>query len=370
VERALDDRRRPTPQAHGLKLPGSLDLVLTRAVARTSHSRQKDARTFWREVKTALRGPAAAAAKAPQTASAVNASLLQSWSEPAAANQAVLAPPPQPAIELPPAMPVGVAPPLPQPRLAAPTPLPAATLPDPIAADVRPGRAPASAPLLRVPLLAEPAASRTPFVADSPEPGLAAGPPFFRTTWIVLAGAALMLAAVLSVFVALTRTRQTFAGRVVAPVAVPAPSSAPAPSLAASSIAPAVAPSLVAPPVVPSSTLPSSTPSVATSAAPSRSTRPAAAASHTGHFSPAAARSALHATSRKVARCRHARFWGNGYATVLFANDGSVDQVLVDPPFSMTVAGQCVAQALSSARMPSFGGRSAFFRLRFYIAAR
>jgi hypothetical protein len=74
--------------------------------------------------------------------------------------------------------------------------------------------------------------------------------------------------------------------------------------------------------------------------------------------------------TRKVARCRRGRFWGNGYAYVSFGNDGSVDQVLVDPPFSMTVTGKCVADALGSAHMRTFAGRNGYYRFRFYIAPR
>jgi serine/threonine-protein kinase len=367
VERALDDRSRPTPKAHGLKLPGSLDLVLTRAVARTSDSRQKDARTFWREVKTALRRPVSTAAQASQAASVVNVSSPPSLSGPPPVKQAVSAPSPQPGTARPTAILVGIAPPLPQmPRPAAPTPATTATLSAPIVADVQPAHTPAWAPSLAAPVLALPATSRTPLVVDSPEPGLVTARLSFRNLsfrkmWIVLGGAALVLAAVLSVFVALPRRRPTAAARAVPRVIVPTPPSAPAPSRAA--VAPSAAPTPIAPSVVPSGT-----PPVVTHAEPARSAR--VAAPHTGRFSPAAARSALHAVSRKVARCRHARFWGNGYATVVFGGDGSVDHVLVDPPFSMTVAGRCVAEALSSARVPSFDGRSGFFRLRFYIAAR
>jgi hypothetical protein len=73
---------------------------------------------------------------------------------------------------------------------------------------------------------------------------------------------------------------------------------------------------------------------------------------------------------RQVARCRHGRFWGDGYATIAFANDGSVDHVLVDPPFSMTVTGKCVADALGSAHIQSFAGRTGYYRFHFYIDRR
>jgi hypothetical protein len=76
----------------------------------------------------------------------------------------------------------------------------------------------------------------------------------------------------------------------------------------------------------------------------------------------------MRALSRKVGRCRHGRFWGHGYSTIVFANDGSVDRVLIDPPFSRTVTGQCVAQALSSAHTGPFDGRTAYLRLHFFVA--
>ena len=83
-----------------------------------------------------------------------------------------------------------------------------------------------------------------------------------------------------------------------------------------------------------------------------------------------AAQRAINSVTSKVRRCRHGRFWGNGYATIAFGSDGSVDRVLVDPPFSMTVTGKCVADALSLAHMRSFEGRNGYYRLRFYIAPR
>jgi hypothetical protein len=73
---------------------------------------------------------------------------------------------------------------------------------------------------------------------------------------------------------------------------------------------------------------------------------------------------------RQVAQCRHGSNWGHGYATVAFANDGSVDRVLVDPPFSRTVTGKCVADALGAARIPSFAGYKGYYRFHFYIAPR
>ena len=74
------------------------------------------------------------------------------------------------------------------------------------------------------------------------------------------------------------------------------------------------------------------------------------------------------AVNGKARKCRHGRYWGHGYATVVFTTDGTVDKVLVDPPFARTVSGKCVADALSLAHMRSFGGNNAYYRLRFYIA--
>jgi hypothetical protein len=87
-------------------------------------------------------------------------------------------------------------------------------------------------------------------------------------------------------------------------------------------------------------------------------------------FSRAAAQRAINGVKRGVARCRHGRFWGRGYATVVFTNDGTVEEVLVDPPFSMTVTGKCVADALGGAHMRSFGGHVGYYRFPFYISQR
>jgi len=55
VEHALDELRRPTPQAHGLKLPSHIDRALARAVARTPARRQKSAAELWKDVRTVVR---------------------------------------------------------------------------------------------------------------------------------------------------------------------------------------------------------------------------------------------------------------------------------------------------------------------------
>jgi serine/threonine-protein kinase len=58
IERALDPRRRPTPQSHQLKLPQAVDRALTRAMSRAPGQRQKNAAELLREIKNALRVPA------------------------------------------------------------------------------------------------------------------------------------------------------------------------------------------------------------------------------------------------------------------------------------------------------------------------
>jgi serine/threonine protein kinase len=55
VEHALDEQRRPTPQAHGLKLPSHIDRALARAVSRTPSRRQKSAAELWKDVRNSVR---------------------------------------------------------------------------------------------------------------------------------------------------------------------------------------------------------------------------------------------------------------------------------------------------------------------------
>ncbi len=55
VEHALDEHRRPTPQAHGLKLPSHVERALSRAVARAPGRRQKSAAELWKDVRNTVR---------------------------------------------------------------------------------------------------------------------------------------------------------------------------------------------------------------------------------------------------------------------------------------------------------------------------
>jgi serine/threonine-protein kinase len=73
VEHALDEMRRPTPQAHGLKLPSHIERALARAVSRAPARRQKSAAELWKDVRTVVRtlaprGMVSAPAPAPAIA--------------------------------------------------------------------------------------------------------------------------------------------------------------------------------------------------------------------------------------------------------------------------------------------------------------
>jgi serine/threonine-protein kinase len=410
VERALDKQRRPTPQAHGLKLPRSLDLVLTRAVARSPDKRQKNARVFLNELRGAVAQGAAAKVlplrPVPAVAAPAQAKLTQPLApkpaptpiqmvprnEPSLApviqpaRVAVLAaPPPLPPVPLPEARNEPSLAPVIQPArvavLAAPPPLPPVPPVPPPEASHLPPSAAASGPVET-----EIAPEDRPITAVASPPSLLPPPAAPDAALIDLekklvrhrrsaralrwgvGAAALVFVSIVAALFAHSRARPP--SNAVA--AVPAPI---APSAVTAVARPAVAP-IAAPapaPVAPFAMAPVAPTASATPAAPS--VAPAERASpHAGkpkaRFSRVAAESAIHSATRKVARCRHGRFWGNGYAIVIFANDGSVDHVLVDPPFSMTVTGKCVADALSSAHVRSFAGHNAYYRFRFYIAPR
>jgi len=335
VDRALDRNNRPTPQAHGLKLAPALDLVLTRAVARSPRKRPENARVFLSELKAALsRGAAATAPPKPST-------------RPLPPQAAPL---PLPLVPLAPPLPLGPAPP----PLPLPPPFPFPQAPaSAVTADVLPiATPPGPAPIH----LEEGFIRRRPFAR--------------RAVWLGAGAAGLAFVSILVTLLALSRGRQPSVNHVATPART-------APPTAVASITPpsptAVAPPVVPPPVVPSVAKAAPTPPVAARpgiAAPPA--RPASLHAAVGpklpYFTRAAAWSAILAVNSKARKCRHGRYWGHGYATVVFTTDGTVDKVLVDPPFARTVSGKCVADALSLAHMRAFGGKSAYYRLRFYIA--
>ena len=374
VERALDRHYRPTPQAHGLKLAPALDLVLTRAVARNPRKRQENARVFLDELKAAVTQRAAPS----------------------------VAPKPPAARPLPP-KPAPVAAPLPLPVPPPPPLLPLAPPPAP------------SIPLAPSPSLLvapSPAASGGNIVAMGLGPEDSAIAPVRRrfarrAIWLVACAAGgVAFAAIVTALVAHLHGHQPSANQVATPSAVasvtpptvtavapPAPSPpAPAPT-APAPVAPVAktpiaktpiakthvtkAPFAKAPvakaflakaaPKPPAATRPSA-PGIAVAATHAASLH-AAAGPALPHFSLSAAQHAVSSVIGKVRKCRQGRgVWGSGWATVVFGSDGSVQRVLVDPPFSMTVTGKCVAVALSAAHMRSFAGHKGYDRVRFYIA--
>lgn len=88
------------------------------------------------------------------------------------------------------------------------------------------------------------------------------------------------------------------------------------------------------------------------------------------HFSAAAAKQALDALGSDVSRCRHGRVWGVATATVHFANDGTVSQVVIGVPFTGTSTGACVSETLATARVGAFGGKPGIVPYRFFVAAK
>jgi hypothetical protein len=85
-------------------------------------------------------------------------------------------------------------------------------------------------------------------------------------------------------------------------------------------------------------------------------------------FSAPAARHALDATSRDVAKCRRGKIWGVGAATVTFASDGTVSNVALGTPFRGTPAGECAATEMSAAHVPPFGAKQGTLVYKFFVA--
>jgi hypothetical protein len=55
---------------------------------------------------------------------------------------------------------------------------------------------------------------------------------------------------------------------------------------------------------------------------------------------------------------------------VTFAGDGTVSHVAVGVPFTGTPTGQCVADALSAAKVQPFAGKAPVITVRFFVAAK
>lgn len=356
VERSLDRHYRPTPQAHGLTLPPALDLVLTRAVARNPRKRQQNARVFLDELKVAFANAKPAARPLPP-------------------KPVALAPPPP----LPPPLPLALplAPPSPPPPLhvAPPSPVPVA---------------PASAASLSIVnrdflLHAPPDPAPMPMPFEREEQFVLRRP-FRRALWLGASAGGLALVGIVAIlFAVLHHGHQPSANRVATPaqtapsavasVAPPIAPPTPTPTATATAVAPrAPAPvaslAKAAPKAVPKKTVAARPVAPGIAAAPvhaAAAIRHAVARPALAHFSYLAAQRALLNVVGSVRKCRRGRSWGDGYATVIFGSDGSVKRVLVDPPFSMTVTGKCIADTLSHAHMRSFGDHKGYYRLHFYV---
>jgi len=85
-------------------------------------------------------------------------------------------------------------------------------------------------------------------------------------------------------------------------------------------------------------------------------------------FSILAAHRAFLSTSHETARCKRSTMWGVAKASVTFANDGSVDHVVIGPPFTGTPTGACVADVLRTVHVPPFGGAPVTYITRFYVS--
>jgi len=393
VARALDERHRPTPRAHDLRLPRNLEIVLTRAVSLAPSQRQKNAGDLWRDIKSAVRPTASrplASAMAPRVAQPTLAGIAPApavvgavpgrrlvvgatagtgtvpmsfepaagpSSAPASVARASVAPAPA----APPLRPVSAPAP---PQLAPPTPPPPAVAPNtalppvivaeptpplPVAALVPPP-APAPAEIaLPPPVLAVnrpawptgPQAPTYPILNDEAPPR-----PRRIVLMVVSLGVLALGLAVVVLAVASARLR-------AAPT--PAASSSPAAS------------SPAAPPAPPSA-------SAAEARGASPSTSASAPASHdeapTEKFSATKARRALDKTWKHVARCRKGHAWGVAVATVTFDGDGSVSDVVVGWPFRNTPTATCVAEEMSAAHMTPFVGGPKAVKYRFYVSPR
>ncbi len=314
VARALDEEKRPTPQAHGLHLSRRLEVVLSRALARAPEKRPRDAGALWKELKDAQRGTGSRSLPAPRLPSGTLVGVAPGPSSvpaPQAAPTPATAPPP---------------PPTPAPVITAKLPPPLAPAPAPL-----PLASPSFAPETPPPVV-------TPNWVPSPplsaaelrvvRPAAAMSPTFIAVTTAV---AGLLLALLVVLIVTWPK-----AGR--------------------GSATPAVTGSRVVAPELPS-VAPSGSSSPPTAAPPQSRAR----------FSVFAAQRALDGTAREVGRCKRSRVWGVARATVTFANDGSVDHVLVGPPFTNTPTGQCVADAMSSVHVPPFGGIPAVYIAQFFV---
>jgi len=365
VERALDEKRRPTPQAHGLKLSRGLEFALSRAVSRGPKQRQKNAEQLWKEVKAEGR------ARAAPSSQRSSLPTLLGVTAPAPRVVGALAVPPKlassaPSTETKPmafeaAAPIHVLEPSASPVAAAAS--SSAAPPRNEAAD-RPASACATDGSVRTasvaPALLSLAAPDvvTPLASVLPPVPAVSGisgdssltteyePPAVGRRWwrwwaeqlqsfgrlparvwaigCVAVSAALLL---LTAVVLLAPRRQPAAAATIAAIG-PAPPTLPEP------------------------------PTVAEPGPPEPLAR----------FSQAVAWRAVHLAAG-VADCRRGNVWGASTATVTFANDGTVSHVAFRRPFAGSATATCVADVLESVHVAPFAGDAGAVSFWFYVAA-
>jgi serine/threonine protein kinase len=365
VERALDEKRRPTPRTHGLMLPRNLDIVLTRAVSLATDKRHKNAGELWKDVKAAVRetgsrsmgaarpGATPAEAQPDNPAGSLPAARLKTSTlmgigvstrvagavkpNPPAAAHAETKPMSFEPARLPPPKPEATEPPEPQRPQEPPEPQKPPQPPEPrespdasviVAGEAKPQTITERLP----PPPPKPFTLRFPGAPLLPILLLQGRlrPP--RLVLFAVGGGVLLVLLVMVIVVAASS-----GGHAKEPV-IPSASVA--------------APTSVGPPS-------------SAAAAPAKSAVPSSA---TGRFTAWTARRALDGTASDVMRCRRGDRWGVASATVTFAPDGSVRHVSVGVPFYGTPTGQCVADALSTAHVPPFGGQPAVLIYRFFVA--
>ena len=336
VEHALDPKRRPNPRAHGLKLSATLDLVLTRAVTLAPARRQETAAVLWRDIKSAVR---------PTTSRSIPAVGMPS--HPPKAETPVEAPRPVPL-------------PVTESALAGVMVRPKTLMGMGIAV-AAPFEPPSSPPeidfedavvLMPSPPLPPLAPALVPTPSSTDDAPLFEPRDFMAPVWALIGslvrramllrdeprGRVLMVVGSLVGAVFLVAVVASLWRHCGAPGPVPIP------------VASVSLPAPLPPPAEPEPPPPTPSP------AP---TRP---------FNAYAARRALDGTSGNVLSCRRDKKWGVALATVTFANDGSVGQVVVGVPFRGTPTGQCVAEDLSAARIPPFAGKGGVIVYQFFVA--
>ena len=382
VDRALDDQRRPTPRTHGLELPRNLDLVLTRAVARAPERRQKNATDFWNDTKTSLRGNTSrgmSSARAPSkpTSTVVG---MAAPTLPSVAPTPPSAPPSSPPVVgvlaskrlIVPAsasmgtIPMGFHLGTPGGPTYVPLPLPAVESEPQEEPDLPPVHVVATPP---PPQAATPALPPVMVTVDSPLPLPA--PPQPPAPWPAPVLPRVRQSPTFPIIEPPARRRRSGAllasvlagvvgaslgvGLVIAVMRHPATHASPDTPVTASVSASAL------PPASASASAP-----VSASASASASDT-AGGPPPTAHFPAGTAKQVLDAAAKDISHCKRGKVWGIASANVTFNNDGSVAHVAISVPFTGTATGQCVSDALSTAKIPPFAGKPGVVAYRFFV---